>query len=76
MRLSQNTQSPGLRFHALLTEGLPVENTFVAALAAVLKCLVPHSTMALLWIVAVSVLMIIGSVSSSGVGTRRLGRAS
>jgi Domain of unknown function (DUF4386) len=31
---------------------------------------------AVLWILAVSVLMIIGSVSSSGVGTRRLGRAS
>ena len=74
MRLSQNTQSPGLRFRALLTEGLPVENTFVAALAAVLKCLVPHATLALLWIGAVSVLMIIGSVSPSPPGTRRLGR--
>lgn len=49
---------------------------FLAALVAVLKFLLPYATLALLWILAVSVLMIIGSVSSSGVGTRRLGRAS
>jgi hypothetical protein len=46
----------------------------VAALAAVLKLVVPHATLALLWIVAVSVLMIIGSVGPSPPGTRRLGR--
>jgi hypothetical protein len=57
-----------------LIEGLPVESTFVAALAAVLKLLVPHATLALLWIVAVSVLMIIGSVGPSPPGTSRLGR--
>src|SRR5688500_747440 len=49
---------------------------FLAALVAVLKFLLPYATLALRWILAVSVLMIIGSVSSSGVGTRRLGRAS
>jgi len=47
---------------------------FLAALVAVLKFLVPHATLALLWIVAVSVLMIMGSVSPSAPGTRRLGR--
>ncbi|HKH37187.1 MAG TPA: hypothetical protein VKA82_08470 [Rubrobacter sp.] len=47
---------------------------FLAALVAVLKFLVPHATLALLWILAVSVLMIMGSVSPSAPGTRRLGR--
>jgi hypothetical protein len=47
---------------------------FLAALVAVLKFLVPHATLALLWIVAVSVLMIMGSVSPTAPGTRRLGR--
>jgi hypothetical protein len=54
-------------------EGLAVENTFVAALAAVLKLLVAHARLALLWIVAVCVLMIIGSVGPSPPGTSRLG---
>jgi hypothetical protein len=57
-----------------LMEGLPVENSFVGALAAVLKLLVAHVRLALLWIVAVSVLMIIGSVGPSSPGVRRLGR--
>jgi hypothetical protein len=47
---------------------------FLAALVAVLKFLVPYATLALLWILIVSVLMIIGSVSPSAVGSRRLGR--
>jgi hypothetical protein len=47
---------------------------FLAALVAVLKFLVPVATLALLWILAVSVLMIIGSISPSALGTRRLGR--
>jgi uncharacterized paraquat-inducible protein A len=48
---------------------------FLAALVAVLKFLVPHATFALLWILAVSVLMIIGSVRPSALGPRRLGRS-
>jgi hypothetical protein len=52
----------------LLTENLPVENTFVAALVAVLKFLLPLATLALLWIVAVCVLMIIGSIGPSPAG--------
>jgi Na+/melibiose symporter-like transporter len=48
----------------------------VAALVAVLKFLVPHATLALLWIV-VSLLMIGGSVvSPSTIGSRRLERSS
>jgi hypothetical protein len=39
-----------------------------AALVAVLKFLVPYATLALLWIVAVCVLMIIGSIGPSPAG--------
>jgi hypothetical protein len=49
---------------------------FVAALVAVLKFLIPHATLALLWIRVVSVLMITGSVSPSTSGPRRLERSS
>jgi hypothetical protein len=50
---------------------------FVAALVAVLKFLVPHATLALLWILVVSVLMITGSIiSPSTTGSRRLERSS
>jgi hypothetical protein len=49
----------------------------VAALVAVLKFLVPHATLALLWILVVSVLMITGSIiSPSTTGSRRLERSS
>jgi hypothetical protein len=52
----------------------------VAALVAVLKFLVPHATLALLWILVVSVLMITGSVNSPSttrpLGRRRLARGS
>jgi hypothetical protein len=49
----------------------------LAALVAALKVLVPHATLALLWILAVSVLMIAGSVTrSTTTGPRRLGRTS
>lgn len=48
----------------------------VAALLAVLKFLVPHAALALLWILVVCVLMIIGSVSPSTPGPRRLERSS
>jgi ABC-type multidrug transport system permease subunit len=50
---------------------------FVAALVAVLKFLVPHATLALLWILVVPLLMITGSVMSpSTTSTRRLERSS
>jgi hypothetical protein len=76
-------------FVARLLLGLSLENSlvlsgwlysfawagFLAALVAVLKFLVPHATFALLWILAVSVLMIIGSVRPSALGPRRLGRS-
>jgi hypothetical protein len=49
---------------------------FVATLVALLKFLAPHATLALLWILVVSVLMIVGSIRLSAPGPRTLGRSS
>jgi Domain of unknown function (DUF4386) len=48
----------------------------VAALVAVHKFVIPHASLALLWIVVVSVLMINGLAFSSTFGSRRLERSS